>query len=238
MWCHLSSQILVNIGSGDGLLPDSTKPLNQCPFAINWVVWHSPKANLTGSAQVIDSWNKMSFQNYIWKITSTSLMGQCGNCRISLQCYILWRIHCWLFVYFLSFSFWLCVYLSHCVFQNGGWLFLGAFMALAMKTSSNGNIFRITGPLWGEFANRWIPLTKASDAELWCFLWSAPEQTVELTIETQVIEMLWHSLWLHCNAESGQQPLHLTCPRYQVIQRVYLPQPAEKGGDLWGWYEK
>ena len=22
---------------------------------------------------------------------------------------------------------------------------------------------------------RWIPITKASDAELWCFLWSAPE---------------------------------------------------------------
>ena len=31
------------------------------------------------------------------------------------------------------------------------------------------------GPLWGEFTgHRWIPLTKASDAELWCFLWSAP----------------------------------------------------------------
>ena len=27
--------------------------------------------------------------------------------------------------------------------------------------------------------HRWIPLTKASDAELWCFLWSAPEQAVE-----------------------------------------------------------
>ena len=26
---------------------------------------------------------------------------------------------------------------------------------------------------------RWIPCTKASDAELWCFLWSAREQTVE-----------------------------------------------------------
>ena len=25
----------------------------------------------------------------------------------------------------------------------------------------------------------WIPLTKGSDAELWCFLWSAPEQTVD-----------------------------------------------------------
>ena len=45
-----------------------------------------------------------------------------------------------------------------------------------------------TGPLWGEYAGRrWIPLTKASDAELWCFLWSTPEQTVEQTIETPVI---------------------------------------------------
>ena len=30
--------------------------------------------------------------------------------------------------------------------------------------------FRVTSPLCGEFTgNRWIPLTKASDAELWCF---------------------------------------------------------------------
>ena len=43
-----------------------------------------------------------------------------------------------------------------------------------MMTSSNGNIFRVTGPLCREFTgHRWIPLTKASDAELWCFLWSA-----------------------------------------------------------------
>ena len=47
-------------------------------------------------------------------------------------------------------------------------------------TSSNGNIFRVTGPFCGEFTgHRWIPLTKASDAELWCFLWSGLEQTVE-----------------------------------------------------------
>ena len=45
-----------------------------------------------------------------------------------------------------------------------------------MMTSSYGNIFRVTGPLCGEFIGlRWIPRTKASDAELWCFLWSAPE---------------------------------------------------------------
>ena len=35
-------------------------------------------------------------------------------------------------------------------------------------TSSNGNIFRVTG------SHRWISLTMASDAELWCFIWPAP----------------------------------------------------------------
>ena len=59
---------------------------------------------------------------------------------------------------------------------------------IAMMTSSNGYIFRVTGPLFGEFTGqRWIPLTKASDAELWCFLWSVPEQTVKQMIETPVI---------------------------------------------------
>ena len=49
-------------------------------------------------------------------------------------------------------------------------------MADIMMASLNGNIFRVTGPLCGEFiGHRWIPRTKASDAELWCFLWSAPE---------------------------------------------------------------
>ena len=45
-----------------------------------------------------------------------------------------------------------------------------------MMTSSNGNIFRVAGHLCGEFTGpRWIPRTKASDAELWYFLWSAHE---------------------------------------------------------------
>ena len=26
-WCHMAPEILVNIGSGNGLLPDGTKPL-------------------------------------------------------------------------------------------------------------------------------------------------------------------------------------------------------------------
>ena len=55
-------------------------------------------------------------------------------------------------------------------------------------TSPNGNIFGVTGLLCGEFTDhRWIPLTKASNAEFWCFLWSAPDSIVERTMETPVI---------------------------------------------------
>ena len=36
--------------------------------------------------------------------------------------------------------------------------------------------FGVTGHLYGEFTgHRLIPHTKATDTELWCFLWSAPE---------------------------------------------------------------
>ena len=55
-------------------------------------------------------------------------------------------------------------------------------------TSSNGNIFRVTGPLLREFTvHRSISPTKDGDAGLWCFLWYAPEQTAKQTIETPVI---------------------------------------------------
>ena len=67
-------------------------------------------------------------------------------------------------------------------------------------TPSNGNIFHGTGPLWGESTgHRWLLLTKASDVELWCFLWAVPEQTVEQS-RRPWFEMPSHSLWHHCNA--------------------------------------
>ena len=69
-----------------------------------------------------------------------------------------------------------------------------------MMTSSNANILRVTGPLCREFTgHRWIPLAKASDAELWCFLRSAHEQKIDQTIETMVIwgtiALIMTSLW-------------------------------------------
>ena len=53
---------------------------------------------------------------------------------------------------------------------------------------TKGKYFRVTGPLWGESTGHWwIPLTKASDVELWYFLWYVQEQSIEQTIETPVI---------------------------------------------------
>ena len=63
-----------------------------------------------------------------------------------------------------------------------------------LMTSSNGSIFRVTGPLGGKLTgHRWIPLKKANVAELWCFLLSMPEQTVQKTIETL---MIWDAIAL------------------------------------------
>ena len=56
-----------------------------------------------------------------------------------------------------------------------GALFYSGFgsclICIHMMTSSNGNF----SALLALSDHRWIPLTKASDAELWCFLWFAPE---------------------------------------------------------------
>ena len=69
------------------------------------------------------------------------------------------------------------------------------FSQVCMMTSSNGNIFRGTGPLWGgSTVHRWIPLTKANGAGLWYFLWCGLNGTVWV-----------HSiiLWYTLNFRSG-----------------------------------
>ena len=50
-------------------------------------------------------------------------------------------------------------------------------------------------PLCGEFTgHRWIPITKAIDAEFWCFLWYASEQAICRWFETPS-----RSLWCDSN---------------------------------------
>ena len=78
-----------------------------------------------------------------------------------------------------------------------------------MMTSSNGNIFCVTGPLCGEvIGHRWIPRTKASDAELWCFFF-------DLRLNKRLSKQSWGwwfeallcSLWRHFN---GHQWFRIT----------------------------
>ena len=60
-------------------------------------------------------------------------------------------------------------------------------------------------PITGEFPahkGQWrIPRAKASDAELWCFLWSAPEWTFVWTIVRLVIWDATFPSWRHSNAD-------------------------------------
>ena len=53
------------------------------------------------------------------------------------------------------------------IITYGIWKRSGNVLNGIMMTSWNGYIFRVTGILCGEFTgHRWIPLAKASDAEL------------------------------------------------------------------------
>ena len=67
-------------------------------------------------------------------------------------------------------------------------------------TSSNGNIFRVTGHLCGEFTGPpWIPHTKASDAELWCYFDLRPNKRLGKQSRGWWFETLSPPLWRHRN---------------------------------------
>ena len=81
-------------------------------------------------------------------------------------------------------------------------------------TSSNGNIFRVTGHLCGEFTGpRWIPRTKASDAELWCFF----------------LFCVWINDWVN-NREAGDLRRYRT--HYDVIVMGRARNQALGPGDI------
>ena len=67
-------------------------------------------------------------------------------------------------------------YIAQNLLRNTHWRNNALHTHISMMTSSNGKNFRVTRLLCGEFTGeRRIPHTKASDAELWCFLWSVLE---------------------------------------------------------------
>ena len=76
-----------------------------------------------------------------------------------------------------------------------------------MMTSSNGNIFRVTDHLCGEFTgHRWIP-TKASDAELWCFFDLRMSKRLSEHSRGWWFETPSRPLWRHCNG----YPVSIIC---------------------------
>ena len=156
-----------NIGSGCGLVPHGTKPLPK-PM---WIYdqWGSFALNLDQFQGAI--WPSLSPCTIINPILLTYLLTYLDQFRRKYS-----RFH---FIKKITFPS-----------LRGKWVLarsVTTYMLVAelspdtghkyyRMTSSNGNIFRVTGPLCGEFTGpRWIPRTKVSDAELWCFLWSASE---------------------------------------------------------------
>ena len=103
----------------------------------------------------------------------TLLQGIHVACRLSVV--IVWDNQCQLLNTCITIPRFICkeMYLKMSAAKCRPFCWATIVLSL-MMTSSNGNIFRVTGPLCGEFnGQRWIPRTKASDAKLWCFLWSA-----------------------------------------------------------------
>ena len=93
------------------------------------------------------------------------------------------------------------------IFYIGHWSWLQVFGCIhsswsfqQMMTSSNGNIFRFTGPLCGEFTgHQWIPLTKPVTRSFDVF--SDLRMNKRLSKQSRrrwsQTQSLW--LWCHCN---------------------------------------
>ena len=88
-------------------------------------------------------------------------------------------------------------------------------------TSLNGNISRVTGHLCGEFTGpRWIPRTKASDAELSCFFYLRPNERLSKQWWDWWFETLSSPLWRHCNGTLVSSLYPRIVNRVQRIQLV------------------
>ena len=140
-----------------------------CPFAGEkpWISWHD------------EAWGyRVNFHPGILSYGSSVIL-RMPLYRIALintqqQNSVKWKKLSPLHGPFSRVFHWAIKVLFHFIWRGSCMYYLGlAWLKIAhvMLTSSNGNIFRVTGHLCGEFTGpRW-----RSDAELWCFLWSASE---------------------------------------------------------------
>ena len=137
-------------------------------------------------------------------------------------------IRCYLFIHAHSFICLVLLYVSVCSADDEFTRIVhDCFFSTGMMTSSNGDIFRVTDPLCGEFTgHRWIHPTKASDAELWCFF--------DLCLNKRLSKQSWGwwietpscSLWRHCNESKrwlrNQLGLHIMTLHTCIIIQISL----------------
>ena len=95
-----------------------------------------------------------------------------------------------------------------CLAQNESNVSVGVHVGSSLMKVKDTHISWIIISLWQRFC--------VGDWDLWCFLWSTPEQIVEQTIERPVFETLpWRSLWRHCNGQLSNDKHFITLePNY------------------------
>ena len=131
----------------------------------------------------------MKFQEWIYFLTSTSVIVTCVTDFVDLNA----MVHFWHNITIIS--------------RHG-------YASRIHDDVIKWKHVHLTGPLWGEStAHRWIPLTKASNADLWCFLWSPSNKWLSEQSRRRWFEMSWRSLWRHCNVTAlcGEGNSPVTC---------------------------
>ena len=120
-------------------------------------------------------WNSMLHNDVIKRETFFVLLALCERNPVITRGFPSQRPVTWNFDVFLV----LCLNKKLLNKRSKKWIKISLVsfdVAVVLMTSSNENISRVTGHLCGEFTfHRWIPRTKTSDAEFWCFLWSGHE---------------------------------------------------------------
>ena len=122
-----------------------------------------------------------------------------------------------------------------CLRKNGGnetrWRVYNAHYLATTYHPTHINCTRDDVIKWKHFPRywpfvqgiRWIPCTKASNAELWCFLWSASEQRVEWTIvrpviwdaTAHIITLLeWSTIYMDVNEPAGDNGANFISVKY------------------------
>ena len=92
--------------------------------------------------------------------------------------------------------------------------------ANVFRTASwHGNIFRVTGPLWGEFiGDRWFPSPRKQQPRLWCFFFIWAQRNV-WTNSRGVGDFRRHEtpLWRHYNGWRNERSIWLRNITWQAF---------------------